>query len=210
MTEILPATSQDAINKAVTLLTRGDVVILPTDTIYGIAANISSKSGVQKIYDVKSRSPSKPIIIYLTAIEQLQQLCQGLTEDMLTALNGLWPCAMSGIFMQKENAVPTAVTAGRPTVAVRIPDHSLCLDLVERVGHPLAVTSANISGMETCKTAQGVAEQLGTKVPLVLDGGPSQRDSPSTLVDFTGDMPKLLRQGALSATVLKRFLPTLQ
>ncbi|NKC13750.1 MAG: hypothetical protein GKR94_16650 [Gammaproteobacteria bacterium] len=104
---------------------------------------------------------------------------------------------MSGIFMQKGDAVPAWVTAGKKTVAVRIPDHRFCLELVRQVGYPLAVTSVNISGMETHKMAQGVAEQLGPGVSLVLDGGASQRDAPSTLVDFTGTTPALLREGTL-------------
>ena len=210
MTEILPSTSKDAVDKAVALLKQGDVVVLPTDTIYGIAASINAESGVRKIYDIKSRGPEKPIIIYLTTISQLQAITWELAEPLITALNGIWPGAMSGVFRQRGDSVPAYVTSGKETIAVRIPDHPLCLELVEKVGHPLAVTSANISGMETEKTARGVAEQLGQRVPLVLDGGASERESPSTLIDFSGEPPRLLREGALSFAELRRFLPDLR
>lgn len=116
---------------------------------------------------------------------------------------------MSGIFVKTE-VVPSFVTSGQNTVAVRIPNHQLCLELVRRVGHPLAVTSANISGMETQKTAPEVAPQLGERVPLVLDGGPNPEHQPSTLVDFTGSTARLLREGAWSFSKLRQAIPDLQ
>jgi L-threonylcarbamoyladenylate synthase len=105
--------------------------------------------------------------------------------------------------------LPDDVTAGQPTVAVRIPDHPLCLELVIQVGRPLAVTSANLSGQPTPPTAQGVAEQLGPELPLALDGGPSPSTQPSTIIDLSVTPPRLLRQGVLSLALLKEFLPDL-
>ncbi len=209
MTEILPATDARAVDRAVELLSRGDVVVFPTDTIYGIAASSETASGIEKIYDVKSRSRDKPIMIYVTGFEQFRRMVVGVGESTMGALRHIWPGAMAGIFIKNDEVVPEYVTAGRTTVAVRIPDNRLCLDLVERVGHPVVVTSANVSGMETHHTAHGVARQLGTQVPLVLDGGPSQGSDASTLVDFTGDVPRLLRAGALSVSRIQRFLPDL-
>lgn len=210
ITEVLSTTNAVAIDKAVALLKQGEVVVLPTDTIYGIAASITTQSGVEKIYDVKSRDPAKPIMIYVTHVEQLQHLAEGITAKTIGALKRIWPGAMSGIFIKKGNSVPNYVTSGKNTIAVRIPDHPLCLELVNQLGHPMAITSANISGMQTHKTAQDVAKQLGPRVPLVLDGGMSQQDAPSTLVDFTGSTPKLLREGVLSFAQLQYFLPELQ
>ncbi len=210
MTEILPATDTMAVNKAVELLNMGDVVVFPTDTIYGIAASITTKSGVDKIYDVKSRSRDKPIMIYVTCLKQFGQVVSGVCSSTLRALQQIWPGAMAGIFIKNDDVVPDYVTSGKKTVAVRIPDHPFCLDLVGRVGHPVVVTSANVSGMETRQTAHGVAEQLGKRVPLVLDGGPSRGNDSSTLVDFTGTTPTLLRKGALSFSQLQQFLPDLE
>jgi len=209
MTEILPADDEAAVSKAVSLLGRGDVVVFPTDTIYGIGASISNKSGVKKIFSVKSRSPDKPLIIYVADFEQLQQVTQEIPESTIESLRKIWPGAMSGIF-PKTGIVPSFVTSGKDTVAVRIPNHQLCLELVRRVGHPLAVTSANVSGMETQKTAPEVAAQLGERVPLVLDGGPNPEQQPSTLVDFTGSPTQLLREGAWSFSKLRQAIPNLQ
>jgi len=209
MTEILPADNQAAVSKAVELLKNGDVVVFPTDTIYGIGASIARESGVKKIFEVKSRSPQKPLIIYVASFEQLQLVTQEIPESTLSELRKIWPGAMSGIFGKTE-IVPSFVTSGQNTVAVRIPNHQLCLELVRRVGDPLAVTSANISGMETQKTAPEVAAQLGERVPLVLDGGPNPEQQPSTLVDFTGSTARLLREGAWSFSKLRQAIPDLQ
>jgi L-threonylcarbamoyladenylate synthase len=193
----------------VDLLGKGDVVVFPTDTIYGIGASIAQESGIKKIFQVKSRSPQKPIMIYVTSFEQLQQVTQKIPGSTIESLRKIWPGAMSGIFPKTE-IVPSFVTSGKDTVAVRIPNHQLCLELVRRVGHPLAVTSANISGMETQKTAPEVAAQLGEQVPLVLDGGPNPEQQPSTLVDFTGSTAQLLREGAFPESKLRQAIPDLR
>ncbi len=209
MTEILPSSNEAARNKAVDLLKNGDVVVFPTDTIYGIGASIAKESGVKKIFEVKSRSPEKPLIIYVASFEQLQQVTQKIPESTISSLRKIWPGAVSGIFLKTE-IVPSFVTSGNNTVGVRIPNHELCLELVRRVGYPLAVTSANISGMETQKTAAEVAAQLGERVPLVLDGGPNPEEQPSTLVDFTGSTARLLREGVWCFSTLRQAIPDLQ
>ena len=149
-------------------------------------------------------------MLHIMTFEQLRHLTKGVSESTIRSLRNVWPGAMAGIFLKNDELVPSYVTSGKKTVAVRIPDNPLCVELVRRVGHPLAVTSANVSGMETHKTAHPVAAQLGEQVPLVLDGGPSQRDHASTLVDFTGETPRLLREGALSFSLLQQFLPNLE
>lgn len=209
MTQIFSAERKVAITMAVNLLKQGDVVVFPTDTIYGIGASIANESGVKKIFEVKSRSPDKPLIIYVADFEQLQQVIQEVPESTISSLRKIWPGAMSGIF-PKTDIVPLFVTSGKDTVAVRIPNHPLCLELVRQVGAPLAVTSANVSGMETQKTAPEVAAQLGERVPLVLDGGPNPEQQPSTLVDFTGSTAQLLREGAWSFSKLRQAIPDLQ
>lgn len=209
MTEILSADDLAAQSKAVDLLKNGDVVVFPTDTIYGIGASIAQESGIKKVFEVKSRSPDKPLIIYVASLEQLLEVTQEIPESTMESLRKIWPGAMSGIFPKTE-IVPLFVTSGKDTVAVRIPSHPLCLELVRQVGAPLAVTSANISGMETQETAPEVAAQLGERVPLVLDGGANPEQLPSTLVDFTGATAQLLREGAWSFSKLRQAIPDLQ
>lgn len=209
MTEILSADDLAAQSKAVDLLKNGDVVVFPTDTIYGIGASIAQESGIKKVFEVKSRSPDKPLIIYVASFEQLLEVTQGIPKSTMESLRKIWPGALSGIFA-KTGIVPSFVTSGKDTVAVRIPNHPLCLELVRQVGAPLAVTSANVSGMETQDTAPEVAAQLGERVPLVLDGGSNPEQLPSTLVDFTGATARLLREGAWSFSKLRQAIPDLQ
>jgi len=121
MTKILPANDQVGIDTAVDLLKNGDVVVFPTDTIYGIGASIAQESGIKKIFEVKSRSPDKPLIIYVASFEQLEQVTQGIPQSTIESLRKIWPGAMSGIFSKTE-IVPPFVTSGKDTVAVRIPN----------------------------------------------------------------------------------------
>lgn len=208
MTKILPADDPTAQNQAVNLLKNGDVVVFPTDTIYGIGASIAQESGVKKIYEVKSRSPDKPLIIFIASLEQLPQVTKEVPENIIDSLAKLWPGALSGIF-SKSNFVPSFVTSGQNSVGVRMPNHPLCWQLVHQVGTPLAVTSANLSGMETQPTASDIAAQLGERVPLVLDGGPSPQHKPSTIIDFTSSPAQLLREGVWSFSQLRPIIPDL-
>ena len=129
MTEILPADDHTAQNKAVNLLKNGDVVVFPTDTIYGIGASIAQESGVQKIYEVKSRSPDKPLIVFIASLEQLPLVTKEVPKSIIEALGKLWPGGISGIF-PKNDFVPSFVTSGQNSVGVRIPNHPLCWQLV--------------------------------------------------------------------------------
>ena len=209
MTKILPANDRAAQNQAVNLLKNGDVVVFPTDTIYGIGASITQESGVQKIYEVKSRSPDKPLIIFIASLEQLPQITTNVPESVITSLGKLWPGGLSAIF-PKNDFIPSFVTSGQDNVGVRIPNHPLCWQLVRQVGTPLAVTSANISGIDTPPTAPEISAQLGNRVPLVLDGGRNPQPQPSSIVDFTSSPPQLLREGVWSFSQLCQIIPDLQ
>lgn len=209
MPNILSAKDPKAIDAAAKLLKQDDVVVIPTDTIYGLAGNAFSESGIAKIFSVKSRSREKPLIVYVESFEHLHTIVSHLPESASEALSHLWPGALS-VILNKNEKIPDIVTSRKKTIAVRIPDHTLCLELLKRVGCPIAVTSANISKMPTHKTAPEVAEQLADRVSLVLDGGPSHEQIPSTLMDYTQSPPLLLRNGVLPFEYLKHFIPDLK
>lgn len=209
MPDILSTENPKAFDAAVKLLKQEDVVVIPTDTIYGLAANALSESGVAKVFSVKSRSREKPIIVYVESFEQLHTVVSHLPESTSEALQHLWPGALS-VILNKNEKIPDIVTSGKKTVAIRIPDHPLCLELLKRVGSPIAVTSANISKLPTHRTAPEVAAQLADKVSLVVDGGPSHQQIPSTLIDYTQSPPLLLRNGVMPFSHLKRFIPDLK
>jgi L-threonylcarbamoyladenylate synthase len=209
MTQILPSTSNEAIKLACHLLRAGKLVAFPTDTIYGIGANAFDRTAVKQIFEVKARPADKALPVFVHRLDDLGLIAQQVPNRAQALLQKLWPGALT-VILPKNPELPDEVTAGQCTVAVRIPDHSLCWELVKRVGHPLAVTSANLSGYPTPTTAQSVAKQLGERLPLVLDGGPSRTSQASTIVDLSLSPPQLRRRGPLSVTVLREFLPDLE
>ena len=209
MTQILPATSPKAIQLARHLLREGEVVAFPTDTVYGLGANAFERFAVRQIFALKKRPPDKAIPIFIAQVDDLNQVARRVPNRAWLLLQTFWPGALT-VVLPKNPKLPDEVTVGQNTVAVRIPDHPVCLELVNRVGRPLAVTSANLSGLPTPATAQGVAEQLGADLPLVLDGGPSPTSQPSTIIDLSLSPPQLLRQGDLSLAQLREFLPDLE
>ncbi|MBN1993267.1 MAG: threonylcarbamoyl-AMP synthase [Anaerolineae bacterium] len=209
MSQILSAASPKAIRLARRLLQEGGVVAFPTDTVYGVGANAFERFAVRQIFTVKQRPQHKSLPVFIYQIDDLNLVARAVPNRAWPLLQKFWPGALT-VVLPKNPALPRDVTAGQETVAVRIPDHPVCLELVIRLGRPLAVTSANLSGRPTPVTAQGVAEQLGESLPLVLDGGPSPAARPSTIIDLSRTPPRLLRQGPISAAALREFLPDLQ
>jgi L-threonylcarbamoyladenylate synthase len=207
-TEILPATSPKALKLARRLLREGEVIAFPTDTVYGLGAIAFERMAVRQIFAIKGRPPDKALPVFIYQIDDLNLVARHVPNQAWRLLKALWPGDLT-VVLPKNPALPDDMTAGENTVAVRIPNHPVCLELVVEVGRPLAVTSANLSGQPTPTTAQGVAEQLGQRIPLVLDGGPSLTDQPSSLVDLSVTPPRLLRQGRLTLQMLREFLPDL-
>lgn len=208
MTEILPATARKSIRRAVHLLREGEVVAFPTDTVYGVGAIAFEPFAVRQIFEVKQRPADKSLPVFIYQIDDLNLVARDVPNEAWSLLQTLWPGALT-VVLRKNSALPDIVTGGQDTVAVRIPDHPVSLDLVIKAGRPLAVTSANLSGQPTPITAQGVAEQLGENLPLVLDGGPSSTDQPSTIIDLSSTPPRVLREGPIGVSELQKFLPGL-
>ena len=209
MTQILPAHSPQAIKLARRLLREGEVIALPTDTVYGLGANAFERIAVRQIFKLKQRPPDKPIPVFIYQIDDLNLVARHVPNRAWPLLQEFWPGPLT-VVLPKVAALPDDVTVGQDTVAVRIPDHPTSLELVIKFGRPLAVTSANLSGQPTPATAQGVADQLGLALPLVLDGGPSPSSQPSTIIDLSTDPPRLLRQGPITIEALRPFLPNLE
>ena len=208
MTEILPASSPKAIKLARRLLREGEVVAFPTDTVYGLGANAFERFAVRQIFAIKERPRDKALPVFIYQVDDLNLVARHVPNQAWLLLQAFWPGDLTVVLL-KNPALPDDVTAGENTVAVRIPDHPVCLELVIEVGRPLAVTSANLSGQPTPATAHAVAEQLRGRIPLVLDGGPSPTTQPSSIVDLSVSPPCLLRQGRLTLEMLQPFLPDL-
>jgi len=186
-------------SRAVELLKAGQLVAFPTDTVYGVGAVLWDRQAIRKLYEAKLRSAEKAIPVLLAAAVDLSLVARDLSQSALRLAERFWPGPLT-LVVPRALAVPDEVTAGGASVAVRVPDHELARALIRAAGAPLAATSANISGQPSPVTAQEVAAQLGSRIPLVLDGGPCPGGIASTIVDLTGSAPAILRPGPVSIT----------
>jgi L-threonylcarbamoyladenylate synthase len=194
-TTVLPA-GREAIDVAARILAAGGLVAFPTDTVYGIGAHAFQPDAVERIYVAKIRPRDKAIPILLARADDLPLVAEGITETAWLLAERFWPGGLT-LVLSKKASVPDAVSAGGPTVAVRVPDHPVFLALIAALGAPLAGTSANLSGHPSPITAQEVEAELGGRIELILDGGRCPGGIPSTVLDLTTDPPTILRAGAI-------------
>jgi L-threonylcarbamoyladenylate synthase len=202
-TEILAASSPQAIPRALAVLQAGGLVAFPTDTVYGVGALAFDGAAVESIYVAKDRPVEKAIPVLIGDAGDLEKLGREIPEPARRLAARFWPGPLT-ILVPKRRDLPEAVSA-TSTVGVRVPDHEVTRLLLRSAG-PLAVTSANISGAQSPVTAQEVYEQLGGRIALILDGGKTPGGVPSTLVDCTSAELKVLREGPLSLEQLRSAL----
>lgn len=199
-TEIIPATE---IQQALNILKSGGIVAFPTDTVYGVGSLAFDNAAIESIYTAKNRPIEKAIPVLIANIDDLTLVTDEIPEMARIFASRFWPGPLTCV-LPKKQTLPIAISA-TSTVAVRIPDHVDARALLRAAG-PMAVTSANISGQPSPSTAQQVYEQLNGRIPLILDGGTTPGGIPSTLVDCTGDLPVILREGPITLEQLLRVL----
>lgn len=204
-TDILPATSPDAIPRALEVLHLGGLVALPTDTVYGIGAFAFNGQAVQSIYMAKDRPVEKAIPILIGDLDDLDQVAMDIPRAAHLLALRFWPGPLT-ILVPKKPDLPEAVSA-TSTIGVRIPDHEIARALLRAAG-PMAVTSANLSGRASPTTAEEVIAQLGGRIELIIDGGKTPGGIPSTLVECTGDEIRILREGPITEKELLSALRT--
>ena len=187
----------DAIQAAVRLLEAGDVVGIPTETVYGLGADATNGLACAKIFDVKGRPSFNPLIAHCSSIDMALE--HGVfSADAERLARAFWPGPLTLVVQQAtDSGISDLVTTGLPTIALRVPDAPIMRRLVDSLGRPIAAPSANRSGHVSATTARAVAEDLGDAVPLVLDGGASPVGVESTIIDVSGIEPTLLRPGGL-------------
>jgi len=193
------------IQAAIEWLEKGEVVAIPTETVYGLAANIFYPDAIEKVYKVKGRPTSNPLIVHVADIEQAERLVRHFPDKALKLAEHFWPGPLTIIF-DKSELVPVSITAGQTTVAIRVPDHPLLLQLLQTYNKPLAAPSANPFNYISPVTAEQVNRMLGDKIPYILDGGRCIKGIESTIVAFEEEKVKLLRPGAIAAAEIESVL----
>lgn len=185
------------IQKAIAILNQNDLIAIPTETVYGLAGNIYSEAAISKIFAMKNRPLFNPLIVHIHHISQLEQLTRYIPDKALVLAKAFWPGAMT-LVLKKNSQVPDLITAGKDSVAIRMPNHPVALALLEQLRFPLAAPSANPFGCISPTKAIHVEEYFGDTLRMVLDGGDCESGVESTIVGFEGDEPILYRLGAIS------------
>lgn len=193
------------ISIAINYLKQGEVVAIPTETVYGLAANGFDPDAVTKIYKVKNRPTFNPLILHTNSIDKLIQWGLQLPETMLKLAEHFSPGPLTYV-IPKSDLIPDIVTAGTPAVAVRIPNHPLILELLAQIDFPLAAPSANPSGFVSPTNAFHVNEQLGDKIPYILNGGSCEIGVESTIISFLEEQPTILRHGGVSKEKIEQVI----
>src|ERR1700729_2210976 len=186
------------IDYVVASLNSGNVVALPTDTFYGLAVDPVNLQAVERIYDLKSRARHKPLSLLIAEVAQAYELARQIDSAFDRLAEKFWPGPLT-IIVKAGSKLPLRGTANTGNLAPRVPEAAIPRAVVARLGLPITATSANLSGLPECTSATGVREQLGDELPLIVDGGPTGRTTPTTIVDLSGggNSWMILREGAI-------------
>jgi L-threonylcarbamoyladenylate synthase len=185
------------INIAAQLLSEGKLVAIPTETVYGLAANALDAQAVIKIFEAKNRPSFDPLIVHTFAISEIEKFVTYIPEKAKKLAKKFWPGPLT-LLLEKKEIIPDIVTSGLNTVGVRIPNHPLTLELLKKLNFPLAAPSANPFGYVSPTSAQHVSDQLGEKIDYILDGDACKVGVESTIIGFENDIPTVYRLGGLA------------
>jgi L-threonylcarbamoyladenylate synthase len=193
------------IKKAKELLQAGELVAIPTETVYGLAGNALNSTAVLKIFKVKDRPEFDPLIVHVPSLFAAERYVDHIPDLAVRLANKFWPGPLT-ILLKKKNLIPDLVTSGLDTVGLRCPDHAITRELLESLDFPLAAPSANPFGYVSPTTALHVQDQLGQKIEYILDGGSSRVGIESTIVGFENKSPVVYRMGGVSIEALEESI----
>jgi len=199
-----PDSRAAGLTAAFTALRAGKLVVLPTDTVYGLGCDAFDSIGVRSLLPAKSRGRDMPVPVLVGSWQTIDGLVFAVSQQARDLVQAFWPGALS-LVVQQAPSLSWDLGDTRGTVMLRMPLHPVALELLREVG-PMAVSSANVSGEPPATTAEQAKEQLGAAVGVYLDGGPCAASVPSTIVDLTGDRPLVLREGAVSTAAVAEVL----
>jgi L-threonylcarbamoyladenylate synthase len=199
---------QQQVEQATTILKQGGIVACPTDTVYGVVAAINIEPAVERIYRIKGRPRSQALPILLADKSQMADVAKIVPLLAWRLADKFWPGALTMVLLKSES-VSDIVTGGGKTVAVRMANHPMPIAIIRGLGVPIVGTSANLSGKPSALTAEEVRTQIGDRVDMIIDGGRCPGGIESTIVDLSGEEPRIIRQGPISFEELKEVCPSL-
>lgn len=204
--ENLTGQNRDAVmEEAGALIQAGALVAFPTETVYGLGADGLNAQASKKIYEAKGRPSDNPLIVHIAHMEQVDEIAKDVSLVARKVMEKYWPGPLT-VILPKKDCVPDGTTGGLATVAIRMPSHPVARELIEKSGCMIAAPSANSSGRPSPTLAEHVYEDLKGKIPMILDGGAVGIGIESTIVDFTGDKPVILRPGYISEEMLSELV----
>ncbi|MES2273741.1 MAG: L-threonylcarbamoyladenylate synthase [Chlamydiota bacterium] len=193
------------LRKAVDFLKKGEPIVFPTETVYGLGAEVFNEAGIRRIFAIKGRPLDNPLIAHIATLEMAAVLSDALSPIFYHLAKQFWPGPLT-LVVKRRPEVPALVSAGLPTIAIRMPSHPIARKLIEAVGSPLVAPSANLSGRPSPTCLRDVLEDLQGKVALVIDGGECEVGIESTVLSLVHPVPTLLRPGKITKAMLQEVL----
>lgn len=203
--------NDESVRQAAAVLARGGLVAFPTETVYGLGADAYNPAALAKIFEVKKRPCFDPLIVHIAALETLEKIADfsllntTARKRLFELAENLWPGPLT-IILPKQKTIPDLATSGLPTVAVRLPENKTARQLISLSSGAVAAPSANPFGFLSPTRAEHVQDMLGEKIEIILDGGPSQVGVESTVLDISGDQPRILRPGGVPKETIETFI----
>lgn len=195
----------DQINQAVSLLKDGEIVAVPTETVYGLAADALNENAIAKIFQAKNRPADHPLILHIQSHSQINDWAINISEDAKKLAQHFWPGPLTMI-LQKNNRVSSLITGGLDTVGLRVPDHPVALALIKKLGNGIVAPSANAHKKTSPTKPEHVLKTLDGKIAAIIDGGPCSVGIESTIIDMTKPIPVIVRPGAITAKMIKAVI----
>lgn len=205
MNTIIEKYTADTIKKAGEILKAGGLVAFPTETVYGLGADALDEKASAKIYEAKGRPSDNPLIVHIAEMDSLYEVAEEIPDTAIKLAKEMWPGPLTMIFKKKE-VVPLGTTGGLESVAVRMPDSKPALDLIKAGGGFVAAPSANLSGRPSPTSASHVADDLNGRIDMIIDGGNVEIGIESTIVDFTCQIPMILRPGHITQEEIRKVI----
>lgn len=197
---------EDLISDAANVIKEGGIVAFPTETVYGLGANGLDEEAVKNIYKAKGRPSDNPLILHISSIEEIDPLVEEIPKLAYGCMKRFWPGPLTIIF-KKSKIIPSIITAGLDTVAIRMPDHPIASRLIAKSTVPIAAPSANLSGKPSPTKGEHVIEDMMGKIEMIIDGGETGVGLESTVLDLSTEIPTILRPGGITLEELREVIP---